>query len=246
MNSAPQKAKLHALFACCIGLSTACANILGLDQELPRSGGQPLPADAATADIDAGLADSAAQDSMGPSFDADCEAIRIVGWPERVAEPNGGSAAWSGREKAVGRPNNDYAESIGTSIVALNATKFLDRNGEPLKVPATAAVVGLELSIRRKSMMGFVRDDSVELLGVTSSNNLALRVAWPSGGQDSNGETQAKYGGPRETWGALLSPEVVNREEFGVRLLPKAIGVDVAFVESFELSVYFCPSATSN
>jgi hypothetical protein len=246
MNSARQKAKLHALVACCIGLSTACANILGLDQELPRSGGQPLPADAATAVIDTGLADSAAQDSMDPSFDAGCKAMRIDGWPERVAEPNGGSAAWLAREKAVGRPNNDYAESIGESIVALNATKFLDRNGEPLKVPATASVVGLELRIGRKSNKGFIRDGSIELLGVTSSNNLALREAWPSGGQDSNGATQAKYGGPGETWGALLSPEVVNREEFGVRLLPEATGVDVAFVESFELSLYFCPSATSN
>ncbi len=104
-------------------------------------------------------------------------------------------------------------------------------------IPTEATVTGVKVTVERKAA-GTIKDAIVKLLdgsGALQGNDKAdTATAWPTS------DTAKDYGGDSDTWGATVTPAVINDTDFGVAIAVKADAVDsAAYIDYVSMTVYY-------
>jgi hypothetical protein len=148
-----------------------------------------------------------------------------------------GIAVWN-------NPTNCLASDDAYAVANLPApdwTMLLEATGFGFSIPGGATINGVLVEIERHCDSASVKDREVQLLltGVQQGNDKADTVTtWP--GTDA----YAGYGGSSDTWGATLTPAIVNDSTFGVRLQAQSFGMnDAARVDHIRVTVWYTPGA---
>jgi hypothetical protein len=119
-----------------------------------------------------------------------------------------GATAWTTPENVVSDNTTDATCNAAASSQYLVARNFT------LNIPTTARVLGVTVRVEAsehtagtESLNGQLQNDTATLIGSSQAQTI-------------NGTAKAvyTYGGIADTWGASLTPAIVNDADFGVRL----------------------------
>jgi len=125
---------------------------------------------------------------------------------------------------------NDYATTN---------THYLNTTGFGLNVPVTKKIYGIKVELPyNESTFALAADVQVYLTlnGAMIGSNKALNQLL------ENQDTPRVYGGENDTWGAELTPQMLNDPTFGVMLMVRLMGTSVPTwfsVTPFSMTVYY-------
>jgi hypothetical protein len=230
--------RARARTAICAGLTgltmtaTACS-FMSLDGFSEPEG----PADAAEGNEDSSSGTSGDSGDAGdasPTSDGEppvCALASATSATFRVAETSGSGEFWLHPTRALSIDGNT-ANSAPPSRTLVVRDAWL-------AVPATARVVGIEVSIvRRGSPDGDLADEMVSLVtagGVSQSR--ASPAPW------MNVLAPQTYGAPDDTWGLTVLGADVTKAEFGVAMAVKRVSGTSnanAYVDGVTMTVHYC------
>ncbi len=142
----------------------------------------------------------------------------------------------------VGSSNNARATySVPANLQSTN----LDATGFGFAIPATANIIGVEVTIERNaSLASALKDDDVYLLkaGAQAGTDHASATYWPTTDTDRN------YGTTSDLWGTTWTPAQINASNFGVRLKVDSDNgsARTASVDYIEVTVTYQPILTAS
>lgn len=130
------------------------------------------------------------------------------------------SEVWANPNNAKTADSTFASSSMSCEPGVDDFTDSLQLTNFGFAIPATATVVGVQVSITRRGITAFsqthVQDSSIQLIktGSTAGDNKAsVGVNW------TNGTAEAvSYGGASDTWSVSLTPADVNAANFGVSI----------------------------
>lgn len=111
-------------------------------------------------------------------------------------------------------------------------------------IPGTATILGVKVDIKRRVSAGACKDfrvmlvydyDFINSFYLTIGNNKAdTSTSWPST------LTTVSYGGELDTWGAALTPAIVNGNYFGAYVSAEATADNTnPRVDFFQMTIYY-------
>lgn len=213
--------------------SSACSVLVDSNGLAGREASDGGPASA----LDAGEEAPDAEPTV--EGDAGC-AVKTMGpLPARAVSSDGkGACNWMAIPGATTRDDGlvAYCELKGI----LQVTSELLVAGFGFTLPESARVQGVRAEILRSAQAPLatdLRDNDVRLaFGTERSPDRTSSATWPKVFQS------AGYGSGTDTWGAALSPAIVNGAGFGVAIKVESQGLDIARakVDGVDLTVFYC------
>lgn len=170
----------------------------------------------------------------------------------QICDINGGHFYWDNLSNTQ-FDDNSYSQLTAPSTANdayVGVTPYFvgigisDRN----LIPSNATINGLTLRINRSAYENFVAgsitvsDNLIQLFnnGISIGNNKSSALSWQQGSfrYDS-------FGGPTDTWGASLTPNIVNSSGFGISIGPE-VNLDILYdyrnytkIDNLELTVFY-------
>jgi hypothetical protein len=226
-------------------LASACNALTGASELAIGPAPADAPDAARTATDAAPPLDAPAGDAPSPPTDAAVEADAAPCQPvttpfERGTVATSGSnivGSWTATSKAL------VADGTPSQLVfnlPNKASPLLEVRGFGFAIPASASIVGVSVRVLRFGNLVQITDDTVRLLAAAPlGDSRAAAMGWPTSLQSR------EYGTVEDTWGAALTPAIVNASSFGVGLsviFPMAVGGGpIAFVDEITAAVTYCP-----
>ncbi len=166
-----------------------------------------------------------------------------------------GAAQWANPSN-IYTSNNTYAvaaSSGGTSTAS--TTGYIYALGNGFSIPSGATINGLKVNIEAKNELsgtGFrIRSASSDIFLRHSSSDISTNS--PTGAVSTEtwtGTTDSTktFGSSAASWGASLTPAIVNDSSFGVRLRAQNVnGTTQRFsIDSISITVYYTDSGISS
>jgi hypothetical protein len=163
-----------------------------------------------------------------------------------VNDKRTGVSAWTNPGEVLLQDGSDESTlnaARATLYTSQATSNYLLATGFGFKVPATALITGVTVTVRRKSREGEgeIVDDRVQLTGndTLTKQNKAKSAPW------TGTYSEATYGGPQDLWGRVWTAADVNSNEFGVALSARWVGTagnDRALVDYISVTVHYAPS----
>lgn len=162
----------------------------------------------------------------------------------KVASNGPGSASWSNPE-AVLVLDGSGCDTLTASGAVVRLFPFGATTSSALRaadfgfaIPSGATVTGVEVQIRKCARLPFIGDGAVQLIiGGSIAGADKQQGTWPLS------YAITTYGGGSDTWAATLSPDTVNRSDFGVAVSARytaTSGNSDAAIDHITMSVTYC------
>lgn len=160
------------------------------------------------------------------------------------APDEGGSNTWTLPSSAV-FSSNDTRASV--TVTGSGVTYWLHATDFGFSIPSTATILGVEVGIEKYSTDLQGRDKGVRLVvsGSRAGDSKPAAGFWPDG---AGNEAYTTYGGSTDTWGATLTPAIINASNFGVGIYADH-GQPTAgsfFVDHIRIKVYYSIPSTNS
>lgn len=148
-----------------------------------------------------------------------------------VDDPSIGSQTWTAPSDAA-TSNDVYA---GVAVSSGSPSHYLKATDFGFALPPTAAIVGIEVDIERKTGVGAIEDNAVRIVkgGVAQASDRSSPGVWPGS------DTVVTYGSPTDLWGTAWSVADINAAGFGAALSVKDSTASFAEVDAFGITVYY-------
>ncbi len=138
------------------------------------------------------------------------------------------AATWNSPTNALANDGNIASVTLSQALLGVRASHCLHLTGFNFNVPACAVITGVSMDLGATSTSSESEDRIIQLLnnGSYIGNNQAIG-SWPTSGTNS-------YGGTTNTWGAALTPSLVNSGAFGVIV---KTGIDIQLFNNTDVIV---------
>lgn len=146
--------------------------------------------------------------------------------------------AWTNVDK-ITVSDNSYA-TVTLTHSSPNAQPLGARNFG-FNIPVTGTIDGVLCSFERKASVNSIIKENlcylINNLAIIGNNKTSSPAFW------SATEGVVTYGGPADTWGATLTPTIVNSSNFGVMITAKYdspyVGSEIAYVDKVSMTIYY-------